>query len=414
MNADSCIKALCLAGRIILENGGETYRAEDTVLHMAHALGLREADVFAVPSGLFISFTDETGERKTSVSRVFLKGIHLSRVDRVNQISRQLAQGSLSPEDLTRELRLAERIGEGLAWWVMPLMAFLSSNGFAIMFGGGFLDMLVGGLCAALTQLVPYLFRGRDESGMVSTLGCGVLCAFIPLVFHAVTGLGTPDAMIASCIMPLVPGLSMTNAVQDLLRGDMVSGVAHCARAIMIAVMVAGGALVGTHVFGLLGFTSPEVLPGWQLSLPVETLAIFLSSTLAGAGFGGLLYAPRKAILWGGVLGGLGFAAYWLAMELGMGETGAMFIGALIASIGAQASARKLKMIATVFVTIAIIPLVPGLGLYRAMRGFAQGQTALGASILAHAMALVVMIALGIAVGAALRRRDPKGGVRRG
>jgi len=101
-------------------------------------------------------------------------------------------------------------------------------------------------------------------------------------------------------------------------------------------------------------------------------------------------------------------------MELGLGETAAMFLGALIASIGAQASARRLKMIATVFVTIAIIPLVPGLGLYRAMRGFAQGQTALGASTLAHAMALVVMIALGIAVGAALRRRDKKGGVGRG
>lgn len=415
MNADSCIKALCLAGRIILENGGETYRAEDTVLHMAHALRLREADVFAVPSGLFISFTDEeTGERKTSVSRVFLKGTHLSRVDRVNQISRRLSDGTLSPDDLTGELKQAELIGENTAWWVAPLMAFFSANGFAIMFGGGFVDMLIGGLCAALTQLMPYLFRGRDESGMVSTLAGGVLCAYIPLLFHALTGLGTPDAIIASAIMPLVPGLSMTNAVQDLLRGDMVSGVAHCARAIMIAVMVAGGALVGTHLFGFLGLVSPAVQQGWQLSLPVKTLVIFLSSTLAGAGFGGLLFAPRKAIWWGGLLGGLGFAAYWLAMELGLGETAAMFLGALIASIGAQASARRLKMIATVFVTIAIIPLVPGLGLYRAMRGFAQGQTALGASTLAHTMALVVMIALGIAVGAALRRRDKKGGVGRG
>ena len=74
------------------------------------------------------------------------------------------------------------------------------------------------------------------------------------------------------------------------------------------------------------------------------------------------------------------------------------------ASIGAQLNARRLKMIATVFVTIAILPLVPGLGLYRAMSAFAQGQTALGASTLAHAMALVVMIALGIGFGAALRR----------
>ena len=107
-----------------------------------------------------------------------------------------------------------------------------------------------------------------------------------------------------------------------------------------------------------------------------------------------------------------GFTAYWLLLRAGSAETAAMFFGALIAAIGAQISARKLKMIVTVFVTIAIIPLVPGLGLYRAMRAFAQGQTALGASTLAHAMALVVMIALGIAIGAALRKpaREQRGG----
>ena len=59
MTSTTCMKALCLAGRIILENGGETYRAEDTVRRMARALGLREADAFAIPSGLFISFNDE-------------------------------------------------------------------------------------------------------------------------------------------------------------------------------------------------------------------------------------------------------------------------------------------------------------------------------------------------------------------
>ena len=45
----------------------------------------------------------------------------------------------------------------------------------------------------------------------------------------------------------------MTNAVQDLLRGDMVSGVTHAARAVMIAAMLAGGALIGTHMSSWMG-----------------------------------------------------------------------------------------------------------------------------------------------------------------
>ena len=77
MSAAWRTRILSLAGRIILENGGETYRAEDTVTRMARAMGMTEVDVFGIPSGLFISYTDECGERETSVCRIFLHGTHL-------------------------------------------------------------------------------------------------------------------------------------------------------------------------------------------------------------------------------------------------------------------------------------------------------------------------------------------------
>ena len=77
MSAAWRTRILSLAGRIILENGGETYRAEDTVTRMARAMGMTEVDVFGIPSGLFISYTDECGERETSVCRIFL---HWSKI----------------------------------------------------------------------------------------------------------------------------------------------------------------------------------------------------------------------------------------------------------------------------------------------------------------------------------------------
>ena len=133
---------------------------------------------------------------------------------------------------------------------------------------------------------------------------------------------------------------------------------------------------------------------------------LLISSLLAGGGFGALLYAPRKAIIWGGLLGAAGYLCYWTAMGLGAAETAAMFAGALVAALGAQIAARRLKMIATVFVTIAILPLVPGVGLYRAMSALAMGDMAAGASVAAHTMALIVMIALGIGLGTALVGAD--------
>ena len=170
MSAAWRTRILCLAGRIILENGGETYRAEDTVIHMAHALGMTEVDVFGIPSGLFISYTDERGERETSVCRTFPRGTHLARVDLVNQISRQLSEGTLAPEEVMDALRAAERLGEDMARWYAPAVAFLTAAGFAVMFGGGPVDMALGGLCAAVTLLVPRLLGRRDAGGVLAPI----------------------------------------------------------------------------------------------------------------------------------------------------------------------------------------------------------------------------------------------------
>ena len=408
MNATETMEALCLAGRVILENGGETYRAEDTVRRMARALGLKDADAFAIPSGLFISFTDEAGERRTSLNRVRLRGTHLSRVDKVNQISRRLTDGLIAPDELRDALREAAHIDDNAPLWYVLLAAFVTGGGFAVMFGGGWIDLVMGGLCAALTQVFPLLLPRDDPSAdMACTLVAAVACAFVPLLFFRLTGLGAPETMIAGAIMPLVPGLSMTNAVQDLMRGDMVSGVAHGARAVMIAALVAGGTLMGTYLSGVSGVgTRPAAFSALPFAGQAAVLAV--SSLLAGGAFGALQFAHGRAIVWGGLLGAAGYLVYWMGMTLGLSETAAMFAGMLLAALGAQEAARRLKMIFTVFVTIAMMPLVPGLGLYRAMRAVAEGDMALGASQAVHAMALILMITLGIALAstlAGIRRR---------
>ena len=47
-------------------------------------------------------------------------------------------------------------------------------------------------------------------------------------------------------------GLMMTNAIQDTMRGDMVSGLSHGAQAVLIACLVAGGALIAESLFRML------------------------------------------------------------------------------------------------------------------------------------------------------------------
>ncbi|MCV3097478.1 threonine/serine exporter family protein, partial [Enterococcus hirae] len=52
-------------------------------------------------------------------------------------------------------------------------------------------------------------------------------------------GLGAnQDLIIIGCVMPLVPGVQITNAIRDLLAGHYVSGVSRGTEAMMTATMI--------------------------------------------------------------------------------------------------------------------------------------------------------------------------------
>ncbi len=246
------MEAAGLAGRIILENGGEIYRVEDTVERMGRAFGCTKVEVFAVPSGAFITLAFPDGEEKTSVQRIRRRGTHLKKVDDANQISREVASGEITPQQALCSLKAIAAWEDKKGRSIMPWAAAVSSFSFTFMFGGSFVDGAVALACAAMTQGLIRLIKQYSLHYIVTSLVGGVICTLIPLVFHHLTGTGVVDAMVAGALMPLLPGLAMTNAVQDTMRGDMLSGVTHAAQALLILALVAGGALVSQSLYLML------------------------------------------------------------------------------------------------------------------------------------------------------------------
>lgn len=136
-----------------------------------------------------------------------------------------------------------------------------------------------------------------------------------------------------------------------------------------------------------------------------ELLWMLVTSALGTLGFAMLLHAPKKAWLAASGIGGVGYMVYWGLLMLGWPDPASLFAGVLAATVLAQFAARKMRMIATIFVTLAIIPSVPGLGLYRAMSFLGQGMNSAGAKEGVNAMISVGMIALAIGVGSFIARR---------
>ena len=243
---------LHLAGRLIMENGGETYRVEETITRMGHAFGFMEVECFAVPSGIFISYRKSDGSIETAVKRVRRKGTDLTRVDAVNAVSRRMEAEHLSCQEVMALLQEIETRPPKITQLGLVAAVALSSAGWAVMFGGGAVDGVVAFLVAFLSQGLAFALDKAGMRSFVSTLFGSFLGTILPMVFHHFTSLLLVDACVAACLMPMLPGLAMTNAVQDTMRGDMVSGISSATSAVLTACMIAGGALVGSTLFRLL------------------------------------------------------------------------------------------------------------------------------------------------------------------
>lgn len=140
------------------------------------------------------------------------------------------------------------------------------------------------------------------------------------------------------------------------------------------------------------------------MDMILQGLIKLVSSFIGTLGFAIFMHAPRKAWLPASAIGGVAYLLYWALLQFGMYEPLAIFIGALLGSILGQYCARRMQMIASIFVLLSMIPLVPGLGLYRCMHFLAQEMYSAGADAGVRAMVDIVMIALGLAVGSFIFR----------
>lgn len=120
-----------------------------------------------------------------------------------------------------------------------------------MMFGGSFLDVaataVVGVLLAAIITLGEKVKMNVIIIDILSSMGIAILA--IAMKTYGMKEINM-DTVIISAIMPLVPGVAITNAIRDTLQGDYLSGGARVLEAFLKAASIALGVGIGMALFG--------------------------------------------------------------------------------------------------------------------------------------------------------------------
>lgn len=235
------IELCLLAGKIMLQCGAETYRVEDTMTRIAASFGLPQSHSYVTPTGIIFSID---GTEPAKFIRISERTTDLYKVTLVNGVSRKLSSGEMTSEQALNRLKEIQDANFTFPIYQQIIAASIASGCFLMMFLGQWSDfipaVIAGGLGFVCFVFIHQILKVRFFSEFVSSLVIGLI-AFL----FVKMGVGTQlDKIIIGSVMPLVPGLLITNAVRDLMAGHLVSGLSKGADAFLTACAIGTGIAV--------------------------------------------------------------------------------------------------------------------------------------------------------------------------
>ena len=173
------------AGHILLENGAEISRVEETIDRICRHYGIQSANSFVLSNGIFSTMGNQREEFFARVQHIPVSGAHLNRVAAVNQLSREIEEGKHTIADLERCLddieNMPEREISSRSWrqqWKRRVLP---------VFGG---DLLTARRHFYRDAFYVYiLYGGYRLSRLVEHILGGALVTFLCMVFYHL-GLG--------------------------------------------------------------------------------------------------------------------------------------------------------------------------------------------------------------------------------
>ncbi len=247
MEAKKVAEIATSAGEILLSNGAEAYRVEETIKKICASYGFN-GECISTSTGIFISISDDEGELVTSVKRINQRRVDLYRVELINSFSRGLAEHPLTYEDAKiklREIYDAPNFSLGIRLLAAGLTAFV----YSLFFNGSMLDSVVSLfigfgiylLLEYISKIGSFQFLEYYLSGFIIGIVSLTANLFIPGI--------NKDNVITGAIIVLLPGVALTNGIKDLLYGDYVSGFAKFGEAMLIIVAMGVGIVTALSIF---------------------------------------------------------------------------------------------------------------------------------------------------------------------
>lgn len=235
-------------GQLMLSNGAETYRVNDTVKRICSSRGFTHINVFVAPNTIIVS--DDRFDGYTFMKVIENRCINLNKIDLLNDFSRKfVTKRDMSIEDAIQELKNLDDKSPHTKLAV-NIWTAIGSSSFAVLVGGDNVLTFMLTLITSVMAMIVY-----DEVKRISNIP--VFATLVSSIIIGLCGVGivelgildTPKMLIVGSIMPLLPGVPFIKSIRDLVSGELMSGVGRAIDAAIIATAIAVGVGVAMNIY---------------------------------------------------------------------------------------------------------------------------------------------------------------------
>ncbi|HAZ20186.1 MAG TPA: threonine/serine exporter [Clostridiales bacterium] len=237
-------------GKAMLESGGEVHRVEDTIHRICIAYGATGAEVFSIVSLITATASTPQGIHVSQSRRVYASSNNMDRLERLNALSRKICREKTPPHEIPALLAgvLSSR---PYSKWCKLLGAMLASGGFAVFFGGTWLDgMMSAAIGLGITLLGMFIPEGINQAVQITLYS--FLSGITSLLLAACGLIHNSDKVMIGTIMLMIPGVAFGNALREILKGDTATGMLRLIQSVILATTIAAGFALALVIGGML------------------------------------------------------------------------------------------------------------------------------------------------------------------
>jgi uncharacterized membrane protein YjjP (DUF1212 family) len=389
-------------GEILLSSGAGAADVTATMLGITQHYGLRNADVDVTFTLLRMGYQEDPDEMPVLLSRsISQRDIDYDDLTRTHDLVMDVLADRVTVTEARARVARVNSTGHYLPRWAVVLGSGVVGGGIALVLGGGVVVTAVAAVAGLLiTMLMRTLnrqgwpmFYQQIAGGMLATLlALGTAALDQELELHVDTSL-----VITASIVLLLSGIGFMGAIQDALSGFYITSGARILEAMLATAGLIAGVSAGMALAPTLGVNLLGVRPGGGAAL-VSPPLVLVGAIVAACAFAFSCYAPLRALPAIGMSTLLGHLVF-LAMQDPQASMPWAAAGAAV-TIGlvSYAIAGRVGVPPLVVVVPALVPMLPGLLIYRGLSYMSDGQTQ-GILQLSAAAATTIALAAGVIMG---------------